>query len=62
MLTQDEIARMIAAASHLIQRTMLMTLYSTGMRRAELCHLQVSDIDSDRNVVHIRQGERPQRP
>jgi integrase len=57
VLSQDEIGRMIGAASHLMQRTMLMTLYSTGMRRAELCHLQVSDVDSDRNVIHIRQGK-----
>ncbi len=37
---------------------MLMTLYSTGMRRAELCHLKVADIDSVRMIVHIRHGKR----
>jgi integrase len=37
---------------------MLMTLYSTGMRRAELCHLKVEDIDSIRMIVHIRHGKR----
>jgi site-specific recombinase XerD len=36
---------------------MLMTLYSTGIRRAELCRLQVTDIDSNRMMVHIRQGK-----
>ena len=36
---------------------MLMTLYSTGVRRAELCRLKTSDIDSQRMVVHIRQGK-----
>ena len=36
---------------------MLMTLYSTGIRRAELCRLQVSDIDSERMVIHIRKGK-----
>jgi site-specific recombinase XerD len=36
---------------------MLMTLYSTGMRRAEMCRLKVSDIDSERMVVHIRSGK-----
>jgi site-specific recombinase XerD len=34
-----------------------MTLYSTGMRRAELCHLETQDIDKARMVVHIRQGK-----
>ena len=36
---------------------MLMTLYSTGMRRAELCHLKVENIDSERMLVHIRHGK-----
>jgi integrase/recombinase XerD len=36
---------------------MLMTLYSTGVRRAELCRLKSADIDSQRMMVHIRQGK-----
>jgi integrase/recombinase XerD len=28
------------------------------MRRAELCHLQVADIDSTRMLIHIRHGKR----
>ena len=27
------------------------------MRRAELCHLKVADIDSERMLVHIRHGK-----
>ena len=37
ILTQEEAVRLIDSASNLFHRTMLMTLYSTGMRRAELC-------------------------
>ena len=40
-----------------MHRAILMTLYSTGMRGAELCHLKVSDIDKERMVIHIRQGK-----
>jgi integrase len=40
-----------------MHRTILMTLYSTGLRRAELCALKVADIDSDRMVIHVRQGK-----
>jgi integrase/recombinase XerD len=57
ILSPDEVARLIDSASNLFHRTMLMTLYSTGMRRAELCRLQVSDIDSERMVVHIHKGK-----
>ena len=34
-----------------------MTLYATGVRRAELTHLKVSDIDSQRMVIHIQGGK-----
>ena len=53
----DEVVRLIAAASNLRHRTILMALYSTGMRRAELCHLRTEDIDKERMVIHIRQGK-----
>jgi site-specific recombinase XerD len=36
---------------------MLMTLYSTGLRRAEMVRLKVSDIDSQRMVIHVHQGK-----
>ena len=36
-----------------MHRTMLMILYATGLRRSELCHLKVSDIDSERMVIHV---------
>ncbi len=38
-------------------RAMLETLYSTGMRRGELVALHISDLDSERGTVHIRQGK-----
>jgi site-specific recombinase XerD len=57
ILSPDEVALLIDSASNLFHQTMLMTLYSTGMRRAELCHLKTTDIDSQRMIVHIRQGK-----
>jgi integrase/recombinase XerD len=57
VLSQDEVARLIDAARNLRHRTILMTLYSTGMRRSELCHLRPEDIDKERMVVRIRQGK-----
>ncbi len=58
ILTQEEAVRLIDSASNLFHRTMLMTLYSTGIRRAELCALKVEDIDSKRMILHIQQGKR----
>jgi site-specific recombinase XerD len=37
ILSPGEVAQLIGAARNLYHRTMLMTLYSTGLRRAELC-------------------------
>jgi site-specific recombinase XerD len=57
ILDQEEVARLIDSAANLMHRTMLMMLYATGLRRAEMCHLKVSDIDSKRMVIHVRQGK-----
>ena len=58
ILGLEEVRELIDAAINLFHRAMLMTLYSTGMRRAELIRLKVADIDSQRMVIHIRQGKR----
>src|ERR1019366_6425792 len=47
----------IDAADSPFHRILLMTLYATGARRAEAANLKVSDIDSQRMVVHIREGK-----
>ena len=57
ILSREEVTLLIDSAANLSHRAMLMTLYSTGMRRSELVHLKVGDIDSPRMVVHIRQGK-----
>jgi site-specific recombinase XerD len=57
ILSQEEVARLIDAARPPLHRTLLMTLYATGLRRAELARLKVSDIDSQRMVIHVRGGK-----
>ena len=57
ILSQEEVARLIDAAEFPFHRILLMTLYATGARRAEAARLKVSDIDSQRMVVHIRGGK-----
>src|SRR5438309_11733126 len=57
ILSREEVARLINAALTPFHRTLLMTLYATGVRRAELTHLKVSDIDSKRMVIHVQGGK-----
>ena len=45
--------RLIKAAPNLTYRTILMVLYGTGMRRAEVPRLKVGDIDSERMITHM---------
>jgi integrase/recombinase XerD len=53
VLSPEEVTRLINAARNLYHRALLMTLYSTAVRRSELCRLQVSDIDSQRMMIRI---------
>jgi len=57
VLSQEEVGRLIDAADSPFHRILLMTLYATGARRAEAARLKVSDIDSQRMVVHIHEGK-----
>jgi integrase/recombinase XerD len=57
VLSSEEVTRVIDAACNLYHRTLLMTLYSTAARRAELCRLKVQDIDSQRMMIRIHQGK-----
>jgi integrase/recombinase XerD len=54
VLSLEEVVRLIDAAGNLLQRTVLMILYGTGMRRAEVSQLKVSNIDSQRMIPSCR--------
>ena len=49
--------RLVTAPRHLKHRAILTTLYAAGLRVAELCQLQVTDIDSARMGLKVRQGK-----
>ena len=57
ILSQEEVARLIDSAHTPFHRIVLITLYATGARRAELARLKISDIDSQRMVLHIQGGK-----
>jgi integrase/recombinase XerD len=57
VLSPEEVTRLIEAAPNLMHRTILMVLYATGVRRTEASLLKVTDLDSERMVIHVRQGK-----
>lgn len=57
VLSQQQVAKLIASATTPFYRILLMTLYATGLRRAELARLKVTDINTERMLIHVKGGK-----
>jgi integrase/recombinase XerD len=57
ILSTEEMSRLIDSAQNLFHYAMLLTMYSAGLRRSELCRLKVSNIDSGRMMIRIERGK-----
>jgi len=57
ILSPEEVTQLIDSALTPFHRILLMTLYATGVRRAELARLKITDIDSQRMIIHIQGGK-----
>jgi site-specific recombinase XerD len=57
ILSQEEVSCLINASSNLFERTLLMVLYGTGMRRSEVARLKIAHIDSQRMIIHVVDGK-----
>src|SRR5947209_10710187 len=54
ILSVEQVSKLITAAPTLFYRILLMALYATGLRHAELAHLKVTDVDSERMIIHVQ--------
>jgi len=57
ILSPDEVKRLLEAATTLKYKAALSTAYGAGLRASEVTHLKVSDIDSQRMLIHVEQGK-----
>jgi integrase/recombinase XerD len=59
VLSVEEVAELMACVPGpgLKYRAALGISYGAGLRASEVCHLKVSDIDSDRMLIHVDQGK-----
>jgi len=57
VLSPEEVALLLEAARPGRERVLFKTAYACGLRLMEVLNLQVSDIDSARMLVHVRQGK-----
>jgi integrase/recombinase XerD len=54
VLSKKDIENMIISTTNFTHRTIIMLLYSSGMRASELTNLKWEDIDFKRNIIHIK--------
>ena len=57
VLSLSEVARFFDALTNIKYRAILMTVYGAGLRSSEVVRLKVSDIDSERMQIRVRQGK-----
>jgi site-specific recombinase XerD len=57
ILNKGEVQRILSVTTNLKHKTILMLAYSSGLRVSEAVHLKVSDIDTVRMTVMVREGK-----
>jgi site-specific recombinase XerD len=57
VLSPSEVAALLSALRLPKYRVFFSLLYATGMRLAEACHLETSDIDGERGVIRVRRSK-----
>jgi site-specific recombinase XerD len=54
VLSASQVSALLAALESPKYRVFFTTLYATGLRLNEACHLKTTDIDAARGVIHVR--------
>jgi integrase/recombinase XerD len=57
VLDKQEVESLFTVTKNLKHRAILMLIYSSGLRLTEAAHLKVTDIDSKRMLIRIKQGK-----
>ncbi len=57
VLSKSDVKKILSAPHNLKHRAMLSLIYACGLRRGELLALRITDIDSNRNFLFVRQSK-----
>ena len=57
VLSKKEVLTFLNAITNIKHYSIFLTMYSTGMRIQEVHNFKLPDIDSDRMIIHIKQGK-----
>lgn len=57
VLSEEEVRKILSCVNTAHNHAYLTTVYSCGLRLHECLHLEVSDIDSSRKMLHVHRGK-----
>jgi integrase/recombinase XerD len=57
VLSKEEVKKILEVTTNIKHRSMLALIYACGLRRSELLKLTLSDVQSSRNILLIRQSK-----
>ena len=57
VLSQEEVSQILSSVNNIKHKTILMLVYSAGLRVSEVVKLKPADIDAGRRLIHVRGGK-----
>ncbi|MGC1390553.1 MAG: tyrosine-type recombinase/integrase [Bacteroidales bacterium] len=57
VFSKEEVQRILNATRNTKHKLLLWIIYSCGLRRSEVINIRLTDLDRDRNVLHIKEGK-----
>jgi integrase/recombinase XerD len=57
VFSKDEVSSILNSSGNLKHKLLLWIIYSCGLRRSEVTNIRLTDLDRERNILHIREGK-----
>lgn len=57
VFSKEEVSNILNSSGNLKHKLLLWIIYSCGLRRSEVTNIRLTDLDRERNILHIREGK-----
>jgi integrase/recombinase XerD len=57
VFSKEEVSTILNSSGNLKHKLVLWIIYSCGLRRSEVTNIRLTDLDRERNILHIREGK-----
>ncbi len=57
VFSKEEVSAILNSSGNLKHKLVLWIIYSCGLRRSEVTNIRLTDLDRERNILHIREGK-----